>query len=181
MAEFAIKFHGLRGDRLFGCGASGGHSLCIDAYGRAQACLGLRAPELTVPLTPDAVRIGESVENLAAALERFQVLGEKRATNPDYLVRCARCFLKALCEQCPAKAWTETGTLDTPVEYLCEVTHAQARFLGWLGQSEQAWEVVDWQDRINNLPDRTEEDIVSAPTHPNPIEIESQINRGFHD
>jgi radical SAM protein with 4Fe4S-binding SPASM domain len=157
MADFAAKFNGPPGDRLFGCGAISGHSLCIDAYGRAQACMGLRAPELTVPMTPNAMRRGESVENLAAALERFQVLGEKQATNPGYLDRCARCFLKALCEQCPAKAWTETGTLDTPVEYLCEVTHAQARFLGWLGQSERAWEVVDWQERTSNLPDQAEE------------------------
>jgi sulfatase maturation enzyme AslB (radical SAM superfamily) len=32
--------------------------------------------------------------------------------------------------QCPAKSWMEHGTLDTPVEYLCSVAHAQARHLG---------------------------------------------------
>jgi hypothetical protein len=43
----------------------------------------------------------------------------------------------------------EHGTLDTPVEYLCEVAHTQARFLGLLKEDEKAWEVVDWQERIH--------------------------------
>ena len=64
-----------------------------------------------------------------------------KAINPEYLNRCARCFLKGLCEQCPAKAWEEHGTLDTPVEYLCEVAHAQARYLGMLEAEEHAWEI----------------------------------------
>ena len=58
------------------------------------------------------------------------------------------CFLKGLCEQCPAKSWTENGTLDTPVEYLCSVAHAQARWMGWLKDGEKAWEVKDWKERV---------------------------------
>ena len=71
-----------------------------------------------------------------------------KATNPDYLRRCAVCFLKGLCEQCPAKSWTEHGTLDTPVEYLCSVAHAQAVFLGRLKKGEKSWEIYDWQRRM---------------------------------
>ena len=71
-----------------------------------------------------------------------------QATNPLYLERCARCFLHGLCEQCPAKSWMEHGTLDTPVEYLCQVAHAQARYLGLLEEGERAWEVPDWQQRL---------------------------------
>ncbi len=55
-----------------------------------------------------------------------------KATNLDYLARSALCFLKGLCEQCPAKSWMEHGTFDTPVEYLCRVAHAQALDLGLL-------------------------------------------------
>ena len=49
----------------------------------------------------------------------------------------ARCFLKGFCEQCPAKSWAESGTLDTPVEYLCEVAHTKARYLGCLDENER--------------------------------------------
>jgi MoaA/NifB/PqqE/SkfB family radical SAM enzyme len=193
MAEFASKFMGPSGDVLFRCGA--GCGLCIDAYGRAQPCMGVRAPELTYNLIPDlslprsetpqteegnnslhraapdhetglpAAGRGSSViarsevrdeaitvthySALAGALASFKYLRELRATNPDYLRRCAVCFLKGLCEQCPGKSWAEHGTLDTPVEYLCEVAHAQARWLGWLGGNEHGWKVMDWRERVN--------------------------------
>ena len=78
---------------------------------------------------------------LVQALEYFKNLKEMKATNPEYLKRCAVCFLKGFCEQCPAKAWAEHGTLDTPVEYLCAVAHAQAHWLGWLKDGDKAWEV----------------------------------------
>jgi hypothetical protein len=38
--------------------------------------------------------------------------------------------------------------LDTPVEYLCEVAHAEARWMGWLKDREKAWEVLDWTERV---------------------------------
>jgi radical SAM protein with 4Fe4S-binding SPASM domain len=137
MAEFGAKFMGPPGDVLFRCGA--GHGISVDAYGRAQPCMGVRAPELTVDVLS---------ASLAEALERFSHLTELRAANPEYLRRCAVCFLKGLCEQCPAKSWAEHGTLDTPVEYLCAVAHAQARFLGWLKPGEKGWKTSDWSNRI---------------------------------
>ncbi len=88
-----------------------------------------------------------------ALTEVFPRLRETKATNPDYLKRCAVCFLKGLCEQCPAKSWMEHGTLDTPVEYLCQVAHAQARFLGLVQENENAWELAPdiWQSRIDEF------------------------------
>jgi MoaA/NifB/PqqE/SkfB family radical SAM enzyme len=139
--EFAQKFVGPPGDELFCCGA--GCGLCIDAYGIAQPCMGVRAPELTRNV------IGtESAAPLTDTLDFFTCLKDMKATNPEYLTRCAVCFLKGLCEQCPAKSWTENGTLDTPVEYLCSVAHAQARWMGWLKDGEKAWEVKDWKERV---------------------------------
>jgi radical SAM protein with 4Fe4S-binding SPASM domain len=139
--EFAGKFMGPPSDRLFTCGA--GRSLCIDAYGRAQPCMGVRVPALC----PDLFAFRDC-SRLAAALEQMAALSSMRSTNRAYLERCARCFLKGLCEQCPAKSWAEHGNLDTPVEYFCEVAHAQARFLGWLGADERAWQVTNWRERI---------------------------------
>lgn len=145
MAEFGRRFMAPPGDELFRCGA--GHGLCIDAYGRAQPCMGLRAPELTCDGTEATRR-----SLLADALDRFSGLRRLRATNPDYLRRCAVCFLMGLCEQCPAKSWAEHGKLDTPVEYLCRVAHAQARWMGWLGAEERGWEVKEWRQRVRQGP-----------------------------
>jgi len=78
----------------------------------------------------------------------FPRLRELRASDPSYLERCALCFLKSLCEQCPAKSWRETGRLDKPVELLCSYAHAEARLLGLIGENEHAWEVGDWRTRI---------------------------------
>ena len=139
--EFAGKFMGPPGEALFRCGA--GCGLCIDAYGNAQPCMGARAPELT----RDVIRT-DSTTPLKDALDFFTCLKDIRAANHDYLQRCAVCFLKGLCEQCPAKSWVEHGTLDTPVEHLCEIAHAQARWMGWLKESEKAWEVHNWKERV---------------------------------
>jgi hypothetical protein len=45
----------------------------------------------------------------------------------------------------------EHGTLDTPVEYLCELAHIEALDIGLLLNDENAWEVEDWKERINSL------------------------------
>ncbi|MGO9570885.1 MAG: radical SAM protein [Desulfomonilaceae bacterium] len=138
MAEFCSKFLRPPGDKLFCCGA--GHSICVDAYGCLQPCMGLRAPELTYDL-----RNGSLQEALEAFFPRLR---DVHATNSKYLERCARCFLKGLCEQCPAQSWIETGCLDTPIELLCLSAHAEARWLGLIGTEEHAWEVRDWRSRI---------------------------------
>lgn len=140
--EFCSKFMGPPGDRLFSCGAgvSGG---CVDAYGQFQPCMLLRHPDTVYDL-----RQG----NLHEALTTFFPTVRKiTPRNPAYLQRCAQCFLMGLCEQCPAKSWMEHGTLDTPVEYCCEVAHAQARYLGLLNKDEHGWEVDAWRDRIERL------------------------------
>jgi radical SAM protein with 4Fe4S-binding SPASM domain len=138
MQEFCRKFMGAPGDRLFSCGS--GHAPCVDAYGMLQPCLPLRHPATVYDLKAGSLR--------EALTDFFPRLRETRATNADYLARCARCFLKSLCEQCPAKSWTEHGALDTPVEYFCQVAHVQARDLGLLKEREQAWEVENWRERM---------------------------------
>ncbi len=141
MKEFCSKFMRPPKDKLFSCGAGCGG--CVDAYGYFQPCMMLRHPDCVYDL-----RNGSLKDALA---DFFPKLRETRASNPEYLTRCAKCFLKGLCEQCPAKSWIEHGTLDTPVEYLCDVAHAQARFLGLVGAGERSWEVVDWRERIDQF------------------------------
>ena len=90
--------------------------------------------------------------SLKDALENFlPKISKMKARNLDYLVRCGRCFIKAFCEQCPAKSWMEHGTLDTPVEYSCEIAHAQARLFGLISKDEKAWQVRDWRKRVSDF------------------------------
>lgn len=143
MSEFFDKFSAPPGDRLFTCGIG---PACVDAYGVLQPCLSLRHPGLAFDLKKIALA--------DAFTSGWPRLKEMRATHPLYLERCARCFLRGFCEQCPAKSWAEHGTLDTPVEYFCSVAHAQARFLGLVGMKERAWAVRDGRERIRNLINR---------------------------
>jgi radical SAM protein with 4Fe4S-binding SPASM domain len=142
MKEFCSRFTRPPGDKLFSCGSGLGGG-CVDAYGGFQPCMMLRHPDTVYQLKGGSLR--------DAVTSFFPRVRQTKAENPDYLARCARCFLKGLCEQCPAKSWMEHGTLDTPVEYLCEVAHAQARYLGLLEDGEMAWEVEDWKGRIERL------------------------------
>ena len=142
MKEFCSKFMHPSGDKLFSCGSGQGGG-CADAYGNFQPCLMLRHPDTVYNLKKGSLK--DALENF------FPKIREIKALNWDYLNRCARCFLKGLCDQCPAESWMEHGSLDTPVEYFCEIAHAQARFLGLINAEEKAWEVEDWKARISNF------------------------------
>jgi radical SAM protein with 4Fe4S-binding SPASM domain len=142
MKEFCSKFMRPPGEKIFSCGAGRGGG-CVDAYGNFQPCMMLRHPGCVYSLRNRTLK--------DAMINFFPKVREMKAKDPDYIRRCARCFLKGLCEQCPAKAWAEHGTLDTPVEYLCEVAHAKASYLGLLKEGEKGWEVVEWRKRISEF------------------------------
>jgi len=137
--EFCTKFMRAPGELLFACGA-GLSSGCVDAFGTLQPCLLLRHPEVVYDL-----RTGTLEEAFRSFFPRMR---GRRAASPEHLARCSRCNLKGLCEQCPAKSWSEHGNLDTPVEDLCRVAHARATQLGLLAQGERAWEAEGWQARM---------------------------------
>ena len=137
--DFCGRSGGARGDRLFSCLASGG-SAAVDPYGRLQYCLGLRHPATVYDLAPGSLR--------EAVTEFLPKLREARTSGRAYLERCGRCFLKGLCEQCPAKSWAEHGTLDTPVDYFCGIAHAQAVAAGLLEPGEKAWIVGEGTPRV---------------------------------
>lgn len=142
MKEFCPKFTRPPGDKLFSCGAGKGGG-CVDAYGNLQLCMMLRHPETVFDLKKDSLK--------TIMTESFPKIQGIKAQNSDYLNRCAKCFLKGLCEQCPAKSWMEHGTLDTPVEYLCDIAHIQAEYLGLLKKREKAWTVENWKERIDKF------------------------------
>jgi radical SAM protein with 4Fe4S-binding SPASM domain len=137
LRAFAARSAGPCGDRLFQCLSS---TASVDAYGRFQVCLSLRHPDTIYDLKAGSLR--DAVTLFVPKVR------EMRAVNPAYLERCGRCFLKQLCLQCPAKSWAEHGTLDTPVEYFCGITHAQAVSMGLFSEGETAWTITDWPARL---------------------------------
>ena len=151
--EYCSKFMRPGGTELFQCG-SGLCGGCVDAYGIFQPCLLLRHPETSYDLRKGSLR--------DAMARFFPRVREMEASNPSYLMRCAVCFLKGLCEQCPGKSCAEHGTLDTPVNYLCDVAHAQARLLGFLKDGEKAWEIRDGERRVTAFSKRRIDDEVKS-------------------
>jgi radical SAM protein with 4Fe4S-binding SPASM domain len=137
-AEVPADLLGPRGDRLFVCSA--GKTICMDAHGHLLPCLLVRHPEVVYDLSRGSLK--------EAVTEFYPAMRRKKAGCGDYLERCARCFLGVLCEQCPAWSWTEKGTLDTPVDYVCECAHLRAQDVGLLQPGERAWNVENWKARL---------------------------------
>ena len=134
MDEFCPKFmSSSEGDKLFNCGAGMGG--CVDAYGYFQPCVMLRHPDTVYDLKDGSVK--------DAVSRFFPDLRKMKAVNSSYISRCSKCILKGLCEQCPATSWMEHGVLDKPVEYLCEIAHLQAGYLGILKDGEKGWRTED--------------------------------------
>jgi radical SAM protein with 4Fe4S-binding SPASM domain len=129
------------GPRLFNCNAH--NAICVDTYGKIQYCLALRHPETVLDIHRNSLR-----EMLTEFIPRLR---QRESINSVYLERCGRCFLRGLCEQCPAKSWIEHGSLDQPVDYLCQVAHEQAAYLGILTKNEKSWEVTDWRGKMKRL------------------------------
>jgi radical SAM protein with 4Fe4S-binding SPASM domain len=137
LQRFLAARAGPQGGRLFPCLSDAG---TVDAFGHFQVCLTLRHPATLYDLREGSLR--EAVEGFLPEVR------EMRSADPAYIERCGGCFLKPLCLQCPSKSWAEHGTLDTPVEYFCGITHAQAVWLGLLEEGEKAWTVADWAGRV---------------------------------
>lgn len=142
MGEFCVKFMRPHGDKLFHCGAGVGMG-CVDAYGCFQPCMKLRHPDCRYDL-----RRGSLAD---ALINFFPKIRRMKAKDSEYLDKCARCFLKGFCEQCPAASWMEHGTLDGVVEYFCAAAHSQAEILGLLKKGERAWKLTDWPVRLKEL------------------------------
>lgn len=140
--EYCGEYIGPPGEKLFSCG-TGVTDGSIDAYGKLRMCIYLRHPEMVYDLKKGSLQ--DAYTNF------FPKIRKIKAKNKLYLERCAKCFLKGLCEQCPAKSWAEYGTLDTPVEYFCIIAHDMAQYLGLIKKGEKAWEVKNWKSRIKKF------------------------------
>ncbi len=141
-------------DRLFLCSAGEGGSCTIDPYGFIHACPVLRKPELSY--NTDGGDIKTAITGF------FPVFKTMKAENPAYLEQCGNCMLRGFCEQCPARSWAEHGVLDKPVSFLCQLAHAQAEYWGVVQEGEKAWEIEDWDGRINKLMNMSHDDCLAV-------------------
>jgi radical SAM protein with 4Fe4S-binding SPASM domain len=101
---------------LFSCGA-GINSFVLGYDGIFRLCSSLYHPDTLYDLKQGS---------LFHAWRVFvpQVRG-MRSTGNSYVESCGKCHLVNLCMWCPANVYLETGNLDMPVAYFCELAHAR--------------------------------------------------------
>jgi radical SAM protein with 4Fe4S-binding SPASM domain len=107
-------------NKLFGCGA-GNKSLTIGHDGRLRLCSSLWHPDCVYDL-----RNGSLSHAWRTFFPRVRVM---QSGKQGFVAKCRCCPLINLCMWCPAHAYLETGELDMPVEYFCEVAHAREKAL----------------------------------------------------
>jgi len=107
-------------DHLFHCGAGNG-SFTVSYDGFFRLCSSLWHPDCVYDLKKG---------NLLEAWRDFVLrVRDMRSKREDFLKKCRVCPIINLCIWCPAHSHLETGELDKPVDYFCEVAHARAKSL----------------------------------------------------
>jgi len=104
-------------NHLFHCGAGNG-SFNVSYDGKFRLCSSLWAPETLYDLRRGTLR--EAWETLVPKVR------DMRSPRQEFLERCRRCHIVNLCLWCPAHSWLETGEMDTPIDYFCQVAQARA-------------------------------------------------------
>lgn len=107
-------------NHLFHCGAGKG-SFSISYDGILRLCSSLWHPECTYDL-----KKGNLLDGWQDLVLRVR---DMRSDREEFLKQCHQCPLVNLCMWCPAHSHLETGELDNPVEYFCEVAQARAKSL----------------------------------------------------
>lgn len=114
------EFAHLGCNHLFHCGTGSG-SFTVSYDGFFRLCSSLWHLDCIYDL-----RKG----NLRDAWENFvPQVRERRSDNKEFLKKCRVCPIINLCIWCPAHAHLETGELDKPVDYFCEVAHVRQEAL----------------------------------------------------
>ena len=107
-------------DHILHCGA-GNSSFVLSYDGLFRLCSSLWHPECVYDVSKGS--LSEAFLNFVPHVRGFQ------SKRKDFLETCHTCRLINLCMWCPANTYLETGELDAPVDYFCEVAHARAKML----------------------------------------------------
>ena len=105
---------------LFGCGA-GLSEFVVSYNGYYRLCFSLWHPDCIYDLRKGSVK--DAREKLVPKVRSMT------SGNPAFLENCAKCPLINLCLWCPAHAWLETGCMEKPCDYFCEVAVQRSRNL----------------------------------------------------
>jgi radical SAM protein with 4Fe4S-binding SPASM domain len=114
------EFSHINCNHLFHCGVGNG-SFTVSYDGFFRLCSSLWYPACIYDLKKGS---------LAEAWQDFVLrVREMRSERADFLKKCRVCPIINLCLWCPAHAHLESGELDKPIDYFCEVAHARASSL----------------------------------------------------
>jgi len=108
-------------DDLFHCSA-GSNSFNVSYDGGFRLCSSLWAPGTVYNLREGTLR--DAWHHFVPRVRKM------RSTRQESTRMCRVCPLVNLCLWCPAHAHLETGELDGPTPYFCEVARARAEALG---------------------------------------------------
>ncbi len=123
------QFSQITCNHVFHCGAGRG-SFTVGYDGLFRLCSSLCHPDCVYDLRRGSV---------TDAWYRFVPwVRDMRSNRRGFLERCRVCPITNLCMWCPAHAYLETGEMDAPVEYFCEVAHARAGALGYAEKAVRA-------------------------------------------
>jgi len=99
-------------NRLFRCQA-GVNTGCIDCYGTFKLCSTLIGKDCTYNLKNGS--LDDAWNNFAPQIRM------KKSSDPLFKTKCGSCNIIDLCMWCPAHSDLETGKLDEPVQYFCDI------------------------------------------------------------
>ena len=109
-----------RCNHLFHCGAGVG-SFHVSFDSRFRLCSSLWHPDCVYDLRQGSLM--DAWQNFVPKVR------DRRSNRKEFMEKCRVCPLINLCMWCPAHAHLETGELDIPVDYFCDVAHTRAAAL----------------------------------------------------
>jgi len=107
-------------NHLFRCGA-GNITFSVSCDGLFRLCSSLWHPDCVYDLKRGSLT--DAWYNFVPKVRNM------RSERKVFKEKCRSCSIVNLCMWCPAHAHLETGEMDSPVDYFCEVAHARAEAL----------------------------------------------------
>jgi radical SAM protein with 4Fe4S-binding SPASM domain len=96
---------------LFRCVIGGGDGINIDPYGNMFPCTCIREPKINF-LNSSIAQIKHMLHDTIAS---FSLLGYKAGS------KCLLCKFIDKCPRCPGQAFLETGSMEKPIQYYCDL------------------------------------------------------------